>query len=65
MNKTVSLGSSWFGSLFFLLLFVMKVLGIGVVATWSWWWITAPLWGPLVLVLLVGLTVFLAFCCFK
>jgi hypothetical protein len=40
-------GISFLG-LFFLVLFVLKVCGIGAVANWSWWWITAPLWGPIV-----------------
>ncbi len=35
----------------FVILFLLKV---GVVETvvmgWSWWWITAPLWGPLAFV---------------
>lgn len=35
------------GGLLFLILLTLKLAGIGVVATWSWWWVTAPLWGPL------------------
>lgn len=39
-------GISFFGILFIVLL----LLKVGVVETavigWSWWWITAPLWGP-------------------
>lgn len=23
----------------------LKLLGITEVATWSWWWVTAPFWG--------------------
>ena len=23
---------------------VLKVLGVGVVAGWSWWWVLSPLW---------------------
>lgn len=37
-----------FGPVFFLVLFVLKVTG--PLATLSWWWVTAPLWGPLALV---------------
>jgi hypothetical protein len=37
-----------------LVLFVgLKLAGIGVVATWSWWWVLSPLWIPLALFLLV------------
>lgn len=44
-------GGLW--TLLFIIMFVMKVLGIGAVATWSWWWVTAPLWGPIALSLLI------------
>lgn len=31
-------------------LFVGLKLGeVGVVKDWSWWWVTAPFWGPLAL----------------
>ena len=29
----------------------LKLLGITAVATWSWWWVTAPFWGGLAVVL--------------
>jgi hypothetical protein len=35
-------GIGFFG-LLFIVFFVLKVTGH---ITWSWWWITAPLWGP-------------------
>lgn len=28
----------------FLVFLVLKLAGIGAVATWSWMWVTAPLW---------------------
>lgn len=28
----------------FLLFLGLKLAEVGVVATWSWWWVTAPLW---------------------
>jgi hypothetical protein len=31
----------------------LKLIGVTEVATWSWWWVTAPLWGGAVLVLLI------------
>lgn len=39
---------NWFNSVFFLVLFTLKV-GIGhtVVEDWSWWFIFAPFWAPL------------------
>lgn len=38
-------------SLIFLVFLVLKLAGIGEVATWSWWWVTSPLWIPVALVL--------------
>ena len=34
------------------LLVVLKLAGVGTVATWSWWLVAAPIWGPWALVLL-------------
>jgi hypothetical protein len=34
------------GGLLFLVFLVLKLTGT---ITWSWWWVTAPLWGPLAL----------------
>ena len=34
------------------LIFVtLKLAEIGVVATWSWWWVLSPFWIPLAIVL--------------
>ena len=37
----------------FLVFLVLKLTGKTVVATWSWWWVTAPLWGGLAIVLVI------------
>ena len=34
----------------FLLFLVLKLCNV---ITWSWWWVTAPLWIPLLLVLII------------
>lgn len=39
--------------LMFIVFLALKLAGIGTVATWSWWWVTAPLWAPAVLVLAI------------
>ncbi len=63
MSKQTQHSSGGIGiaTLVFLVFLVLKLGGWGVVATWSWWWVTAPLWGPvafvLVLLLLCGLVV--------
>ena len=35
----------------------LKLLGITAVASWSWWWVTAPFWGGLALVLSILLVI--------
>jgi len=57
MKKTVtkqqrSNGISFAGLLFILFL-GLKLAGIGQVANWSWWWVTAPLWGGIALYLTI------------
>ena len=56
--KTQGIG---IGGILFLIFLTLKLTGIGAVASWSWWWITAPLWIPLglagIILLIVGLVV--------
>ena len=58
-NKNTVLGGGLtFLQALFLIFLVLKLTGKTVVATWSWWWVTAPLWGGLAIVLvllLIGL----------
>lgn len=44
----------------FLIFLALKLAGMGVVAAWSWWWVTAPLWGVFPLAFVV---VFLSYVC--
>lgn len=44
----MSKNSLTFFNLLFLLFLGLKLGGVGVVAEWSWWWVCAPLWGPVV-----------------
>lgn len=37
----------------FLVFAILKVAGV---LSWSWWWITAPLWGPVGLLLFIFLS---------
>lgn len=50
--------ASWCGflGLLFLVFLVLKLLGK---IAWSWWWVTAPLWGPFVLVCVGALIFFI------
>jgi uncharacterized protein (DUF983 family) len=36
------------GSVLFVVFLVLKLVGV---IDWSWWWVTSPLWIPLVLIL--------------
>ena len=50
-NSKVSGNGIGIGTVIFLIFLVLKLAGVGEVATWSWWWVTSPLWIPIVLVL--------------
>lgn len=50
-------GGLGIGMILFLIFLTLKLGGWGVVATWSWWWVTSPLWIP---VIAVGFFVVLA-----
>ena len=39
------------GTVLFLIFLVLKLTKVGMVATWSWWWVLSPLWIPIVVVL--------------
>ena len=58
-QKTKSTGIGLSG-LVFIVFLVLKLAEIGQVATWSWWWVTSPLWIPVLLVFgimaLIGIT---------
>jgi hypothetical protein len=43
-----------FGSVLFLIFMTLKLTGV---IHWPWWWVTAPLWGGIVLVLGIMLIV--------
>ena len=51
-TKTTTNISFNFPGLLFIVFLVLKLCGV---ITWSWWWVTAPLWGPLAIVLTLGL----------
>ena len=44
----------------FLIFLTLKLCGV---IAWSWWWITAPLWTPALLTLIVLLILFTVFMC--
>jgi hypothetical protein len=55
-TQAASGGIGFFGVLFCVFL-VLKLVGT---VTWSWWWVTAPLWGPWVAIIAVIAVVIVA-----
>jgi len=51
-NKNTSNGLG-LGTILFLIFLTLKLAEIGPVQYWSWWWVTAPLWIPLSIVLVI------------
>ena len=49
-NNEIKVKSSGMGigTILFLIFLTLKLAEIGPVQYWSWWWVTAPLWIPLV-----------------
>ena len=56
ITKQTQSNSISFLGLLFILFLGLKLAGIGQVAKWSWWWVTAPLWGGPVLVIGIVIT---------
>ena len=52
-NRSNNQGIGLFGVMFIVFL-VLKLCGV---ITWSWWAVTAPLWAPITVVLLIALIV--------
>lgn len=46
-NNTVTSGGVGFTGLLFITFLVLKLTNV---INWSWWWVTAPLWGGVALV---------------
>lgn len=47
-NSTASSGGIGLGTAVFLIFLTLKLTHV---IDWSWWWVTAPLWGPIVALL--------------
>lgn len=44
MSRKLQVLGIEFNIMLFFIFLVLKLIGIGQVATWSWWWIISPLW---------------------
>ena len=51
-QTTTKSGGVSFAGLLFLLFLGLKLTNQ---IDWSWWWVTAPIWGPIALVLVIAL----------
>ena len=52
------------GGLIFVLFLALKLIGIEPVSSWSWWWITAPLWisAAFVILILIIMAAIIKYC---
>jgi len=58
-TETSSKSGIGFVGLLTLLFIGLKLAGIGVVATWSWWWVLSPIWITFSLVFVIALVAFI------
>jgi len=55
-NKSNSSNGLGVGTILFLIFMVLKLTNY---IDWSWWWVTSPLWIPIVIIGIVGLAAIL------
>lgn len=51
MSKEKTSKGLGLGTILFLIFLVLKLTGVGMVATWSWWWVCSPIWIPIAVVI--------------
>lgn len=49
-------GGLGIGTILFLIFMILKLCGV---ISWSWWWITAPLWIPIAIIIIVVICMFI------
>ena len=56
MSTKVQVGSSGIGleTILFIIFLILKLTGN---ITWSWWWVTAPLWIPCVILIAIAISI--------
>lgn len=65
-NKTTSVKAGFpFLTILGLIFITLKLADIGVVATWSWWWVLSPFWLPLLIAVGMIVIVYLWFLLFS
>ena len=61
-NSKTNTGIGGLCTIVFIVFLILKLAGVGSVATWSWRWVTSPLWLPIVG--FIGFIVLMAFLAF-
>ena len=62
-DKQTTSGGIGIGMILFLVFMTLKLTGN---ITWSWWWVTAPLWIPLAAIIAItGIATLIAFILYK
>lgn len=61
-DKNSTRGGIGIGMVLFVVFLVLKLTGN---IDWSWWWVTAPLWGPITFVIVFAIVVFVIATIFK
>ena len=52
MEKDNNGSKGWgYGGILFLIFLTLKLANLGIVASWSWWWVFSPIWIPTALVI--------------
>lgn len=57
-NKNVYSGGFGLMDILFIIFLILKLTHV---IDWSWWWVTAPLWGPIVILIIIFLVITLFF----
>lgn len=53
MSDSTSSGGIGIFGLLGVVFVTLKLVAIEPIASWSWWWVTAPFWGPFLFIVLV------------
>lgn len=53
MSNNTNSGGIGFTGLLTLIFVTLKLTETGPVADWSWWWVTAPIWGSILLAVFI------------
>ena len=61
-DKNSSRGGIGIGMVLFVVFLVLKLTGN---IDWSWWWVTAPLWGTITFIIVFAIVVFVIATIFK